>query len=376
MGTIAWKNWRASKERKEQGSPQYEVLLYSDASVRGGPLSLGPYSILNTLENLVKMPDLVDPQTKDILPTNSKAYHGGTAADEIAALLSLCCGVRCRVGGISRDWTTNGNDPYGRPVFWDMQPLRRPGASGQEILPRIHSRKVDLNDIQDLLLTFPDVAASKAIALVRAARMYSNALWWSNEDPNFAWIQFVGAIETAANTRRSGLQGTAALKALEELEPKLWAALEATDGSVKQDVADIMVPNLKAQKKFIGFVADHNQGPPKPRPAQFQQLDWLKLDSHMQVIYGHRSSALHDGTPFPAPMLQKPYGTDEEGWSEMPLGITASSGGSSWAAHQYPMTLQTFEELVRGCLIHWWKGLTQGQSTQTGHTAKPHPTPA
>ncbi|MCW3767952.1 hypothetical protein OCL88_15845 [Paenarthrobacter sp. PAE-2] len=372
MGTIAWKNWRAARGRKQQGAPQYEVLLYSDASVRGGPLVLGPYSILNTLadpspmmpamamrgEHLVKMPDLVDPQTKELLPTNSKAYHGGTAADEMAALLSLSCGVRCRVGGTSRDWTINGNDPYGQPVFWDMHPLRRPGSSGQELLPRITTRKVDLNGIQDLLLTFPEIAESKAIALVRAARMYSNALWWSNEDPNFAWIQFVGAIETAANTRRSGLQGGAAIKALEELEPKLWAALEAADGSTKQDVAEIMVPNLKAQKKFVSFVADYNQGPPETRPAEFQQLDWLKLDSHMQVIYGHRSNALHDGTPFPAPMLQKPYGTYEEGWSERPLGITASSGGSSWDAHEYPMTLQTFEELVRGCLVEWWKRLS------------------
>lgn len=374
MSTIAWRNWRAALERGLATSPEFEVVLYSDASLIGEHLTLGPYDVITTgadispmMPSLVvrgetlipQIPDLVDRETGELMPADSRAYHGGTPVDEIAALLSLSCGVRCRAGGTTRVWKTR-QDPCGSPVFWDMHPVSRPGPPNPEILPLVSSRQAILADVEGLLLKFPKLAAGKAVALIRAARLYSNALWWANEDPNFAWLQLVGAIEVAANTRRSrNLVGSEVLLVLEELAPELWAALTGTSDEIKERVARQMLPTLRAQRKFIDFVSEFEQGPPEPRPQQFGQVEWDEMSSHMKIVYDHRSKALHRGTPFPQPMLGKPYFDDQNGLSELPLGMSAGGAGASWMANEFPLTLQTFEHIVRGCLLTWWQGLPE-----------------
>lgn len=372
MSTIAWKNWRAALERQGATSPEFEVVLYSDASFIGEHLTLGPYDVITTgadispmMPSLVvrgetlvpQMPDLVDRETGELIPADSRAYHGGTPIDEISALLSLSCGVRCRAGGTTRVWNIR-EDPCGSPVYWDIHPFPRPGLPNVEILPLVSSRRAILADVEGLLLKFPKLPASKAVALIRAARLYSNALWWANEDPNFAWLQLVGAIEVVANTRRSrNLVGSEVLLVLEELAPELWTALTGTSDEIKERVARQMLPTLRAQRKFVDFVSEFEQGPPEPRPQQFGQVDWDEMSSHMKIVYDHRSKALHAGTPFPQPMLGTPYFDDQNGLSELPLGMSAGGAGASWMANEFPLTLQTFEHIVRGCLITWWQGL-------------------
>lgn len=371
MGTIAWRNWRAALDAQGPESPDFEAVLYSDATFVGEHLTLGPYKVITTGadaapimpslvvrgETLIEMPDLVDSNTGELLQTNSDAYHGGTSVDEIAALLSLCCGVRCRAGGTARVWNIR-QDPYGSPVYWDMQAIRRPGPPNVEILPLVSSRRPVLAEVEGLLLKFPRIAPNTAVALVRSARLYSNALWWANEDPNFAWLQLVGAIEVAANTRRHrSLRGPEALRALEELAPELWRALSGANEDVKVRVAKHTLHTLQAARKFRDFVDDFQQGPPQPRPQSFAQVDWNAMRSHMRTVYNHRNKALHNGTPFPHPMLVKPYTDGQNGLSELPLGMSASAAGASWAAEEYPLTLQTFEHIVRDCLTSWWQGL-------------------
>lgn len=375
MATIAWKNWRASLERHEPGSPDFETVLYSDASFRGEHLTLGPYKVITTGpdpapmmpslvvrgETLIEFPDLIDQEAGGLAPANSEAYHGGTSIDEIAALLSLSCGVRCRAGGTSRIWNIR-QDPYGSPVYWDMHPVRRPGPPNLEVLPLVSSRQATLADVDSLLQKFPRISADNAVALIRAARLYSNGLWWANEDPNFAWLQFVGAVEVVANTRRlRNPRGPEALAALEEFAPGLWRALTGADDSVKERVARETLHAQAATRKFLSLVEDFVQEPPQPRPNPFAQVDWNDMRSHMRIVYGHRNNALHAGTPFPQPMLQKPYFDAENGLSERPLGMSAGGRGGSWVAHEFPLTLQTFEHIVRDCLKTWWQGLPEGQ---------------
>ncbi len=333
MGPTTWRNWRASLEATGSRSPQSEAVLYSDASFKGEHLTLGPYDVITTgiqndlmtpslvvrgEQSSVDMPTLVDPETHELVPADSAAYHGGTSLDEIAALISLSCGVRCRSGGTTRVWGLRG-DPYGSPVYWDMHPVRRPGPESIEILPLVSARVATLAEVEGLLLKFPKLAAAEAVTLIRAARLYSNALWWSNEDPNFAWLQLVSAIEVAANNWRG--------------------------------------QSLRAGLKFREFVGQFQQGPPEVRPSEYGQADWAEMDSHLRIIYRHRNAALHDGIPFPGPMLWRPNRDHENNLCELPLGMSASSGSSSWMANEYPLTLQTFEYIVRGSLKAWWEAL-------------------
>lgn len=75
----------------------------------------------------------------------------------------------------------------------------------------------------------------------------------------------------------------------------------------------------------------------------------------LDLIYGLRSSALHEGTPFPMPMLEPPPSTDFEAPSEKPFGLASSAGGGTWLAADTPMTLATFEYVARGALLNWYR---------------------
>lgn len=81
------------------------------------------------------------------------------------------------------------------------------------------------------------------------------------------------------------------------------------------------------------------------------------MEEHAKLIYGHRSRALHDGKPFPLPMLDWPRWPDDEAIQEVPLGLNTGGMGGVWDASEAPMLLSTFEHIVRGALLRWWGNL-------------------
>lgn len=246
MGTDAWRNWNASLQNRSGTPTRFEDVLYSDASLTGSPLKMGPYTVFPTLARGLPMPvalvlrgevhtsllpDLVDPQTNELLPTDASNYHGGSLSDEVAALLSLALGVRCRAGGTTRLWY-DGGDSLGMPMEYDRQHLTRPGPADVELLPRT-VREVSLgDDIGKDVLSFPHLERKNAVRLARAARLYANALWWANEDANFAWLQLVGAVEAIAGGRKSADRPP--VQVLAESVPDIWAALDDASDAVKE----------------------------------------------------------------------------------------------------------------------------------------------
>ena len=360
-----------SLQREGTGTPEFEDVLYSDVQFRGEQIILGPYSVITTIPDVTPMmpslvlrgetlidtvPDLVNRDTGDLEPADSSAYHGGTATDEIAALLSLTLGVRCRAGGTTREWKFR-QDPNGSPVYWNMRPLYRPGPPKTELLPRVASRTATLAEAKDLLETFPKLPPTEAIALIRAARLYSNGLWWANEDANFAWLQLVGAVEVIAGTRGTPNPGDLASEALEYLDSEILTALDGANDEVKSRVSEVMFRRSRSTRKFLGLVTEYLPAAPAKRPEEFARVEWSQMDAHMRKIYNLRSRALHDGTPFPHPMLNAPRADEQGRIDERPLGMSAGALGASWMADEYPMTLQTFEHIVRGCILGWWSAL-------------------
>jgi len=45
--------------------------------------------------------------------------------------------------------------------------------------------------------TFAALSPEQAIALGRAARLYQDALWLAESEPNLSWLMLVAAVETA-----------------------------------------------------------------------------------------------------------------------------------------------------------------------------------
>ena len=373
VGTAAWKNWHAF----EAGEPESENVteeFHSDRELLGLRGNYGPYRLSPVLRASQSSQaknvgpallhdfgihaDLI-PQIVvdgDLSPPNSKAYHGGTIGDEIAPLLSLSLGVRLRCAGTSRLSLRHEPGEEQAPLFREVSPLVRPGRPGFEFIPAALSRPAAAAEAIRLE-SYPSLPGDAQIELARAARSYAEALWWSNEDQNQAWLQLVTAVEIGANFRQSGIS-VAPTELVETLWPDLWKALDGTNAAVQAAVCEQVAPQMRATRKFIDFLVDLAPAPPEQRP-QYGALDWAKMKKHARIIYGHRSDALHGGKPFPRPMLESPRREDDGSYQEVPDGLNTGALDAIWDAKEYPMLLSTFEYIARGSLLNWWDEMSE-----------------
>jgi hypothetical protein len=325
-GPEAWLNWQAERAGQPARSTSstsgallvplwQEYALYSDAEL-SGDLEIGPYRVMLTLADVptgvgraamqavVRVREhLGDPLVGEIdwSAEDVEGYYGGDVADELAALLSLALGCRMRSGGVMRQ--AFDNDPLGAP----RERAHRAPALAEPVhapmLPRV-ADPASLEDAQGLLVGYSTLAGRQAIAVVRAAQPYADALWWADADPRISWIKLVSAIETAANAWHS-LTRPDPVEQLRHLEGRLYAELHDTAPDAIPIVAKRLERQLRATAKFLEFTLAFLPDPPGIRP-QGCSLDWSTLRDALQVIYGHRSRDLHDGVPFPAPLCQPP----------------------------------------------------------------------
>jgi len=287
--------------------------------------------------------------------TDAERYHGGILPDEIAALVSLALGIRLKSGGMTRHFE---RDPRGTPVAWDSRPapILLKGTMGTVLPEALGTRS--LMDIEPLAL-LPKCSPRNAIVLVRAARLYQDALWIVESEPALSWLMLVSSVETAA-----GLWNTINDSPLEKLraaKPTLVELLESTGiDDLPTQVAEHITDSLGATKKFRDFILAFLPPPPSKRPYDWACHPWKRqaLREAMNKIYNYRSRALHGGIPFPAPMCEPPY--RDEGWeapAETPLGLAAHRMGGVWVAEDIPLLLHTFEYIVRQVLLKWWATL-------------------
>jgi hypothetical protein len=200
------------------------------------------------------------------------------------------------------------------------------------------------------------LSASAAIALVKAARLYQEALWLVETETPLSWLLMVSAVETAANQWRC--QKEAPAERLKDSKPVLYRYLEVIGTDVLAAVAKEIAEVLGATSKFIGFVLEFLPPPPSARPPVGFRCSWSEtaIRKAMRLIYDHRSRALHDGRPFPLPMCEIPFTLP--GWpapAERPVGLAAAAQGGVWLSKDTPMHFHTFEHIARGVLLNWWR---------------------
>ena len=372
LSQLNWLNWLSVSDTHNASVVEYP--FYSDAHItaefREG---LGPYSFLNTVPvrdgpGIVNAPivlraaiHLPGYRPPDIWETDESLYHGGRWEDELAALTSVALGVRIHAGGISRRFEP-GQDPYGEPCEWQYEPKPIVRVrSNQLILPSV----VGTHSMEELkiLESIPHIDPDRYISLIRACRSYQNALWIAESEPNFAWLMFVSALETAANNFYKNEAKTSPEKRLRESNLGLAKYLEEHGGSEHvRKVAKFIAPTLGARKKFRDFTMRFMPDEPNERPDQkWLQVKWSEtgLKKVLNKIYDYRSRSLHGGIPFPDPMLQFPYPIGKESLPpEVPLGSASYQG--IWMEKDIPINLHCFHYITRGVLLNWWRdALTQ-----------------
>ncbi len=294
------------------------------------------------------------PTPEEMNQTNDARYHGGVLDDEIAAMVSLICGVRLKSGGITRLFDFD-SDQRGKPVHYEMDknPILLKGES-RPIIPNAR-RTAQLKDLWRLT-SYPTLSPKDAITIVKASRLYQDALWIAESEPELAWIMFVSAIETAAD--HWDKSKVTPVEKFEAENPELLRKLIDVGGvTLAEEVANF-VASKGVTKRFIDFILKFLPPEPMNRPAESARHSWEKprLSATLKKIYDYRSKALHEGKSFPSPMCTAPM-IIESSFSEIPLGLAASARGGFWVKKDIPILLNTFEHIARGALLKWWDSL-------------------
>ena len=363
-----YENWR----RMRDGAPAdgaFEFPIVSDAQIVSDLRSgFGPYQLLNPVSATSDAPftsavivrvdyhlahDLAV-ATAPVEKTDSSAFHGGWIKDELAALVSLSLGIRARAGGTTREFSTDG-DPRGTPVEWDRLEDPIPLRGQRLIVPRLRGEH-SLDDLQQLGL-LPDADPDLVVALIRAARLYQDAVWLADVEPNMAWLLLVSAVEAAAaHWRATEDDPVDRLRTSRpDLEPLL---LEAGGQELLSNVAIQIAPYMGATRRFIDFLETFLPDPPTDRPPAWAQFDWKDkraMGKAFGLVYRYRSIALHSGVPFPSPMCAPPTRISAaSSVAEIPTGLSTRWRGAAWKHTDTPLLLSTFEHIARGSLLKWW----------------------
>jgi hypothetical protein len=364
-GPTSYRNWRAHTDGKPLHD-RAEIPIYSDIEFSLPPLEgMGPYRLQHAFPVELSDPALVlfvdsylDPSDSPRMDkTETAGYTGTLLGDEVAALLSLSLGKRFMAGAPTRSLSPVNKDEWiimgdrSRPQFLRSTATRIFGRRGA-ILPRACER-IEVN--AELLTVYPKVSAQGATALVRAARLYRDALWIAESEPEISWLLLVSALEVAAVHQQAELP---AIDILRLSKAKLAKRLDEVDPALAEEVAASLSRELRAMKRFFAFMQRFMPPPPALRPPHgWALLDWdgEPMKKALEQVYKLRSLALHEGIPFPPPMSQQPYSDND--WpapSERVLGLAAGSTGGTWMSEDMPMLLHTFEYIARGALLRWW----------------------
>ena len=378
-GPMAYRNWQAMKRLGGEPSSGSEFLLYGDAPVIGNDWSVGPYDIVNTVawntEGMPYAPPLAltvwvylpyEQWSLSMKETNLAAFTGTNNADEVAVLLSLITARRLQAGGIVRQFKSV-HAPGRARADGSMQMPQVPGRARR--LPRQTQPNRISDDQIGLLASYPDLTGDAAVALVRAARAYRDAIWIGESQPEVAWLLLVSAVECAANAdkRAAEVDPVVRLRASRRDLTKQMRALRFTDEQERM-VAKQTAHLFKTGQKFTDFLMRFgpSEGPmPPPNGGAFPWADEDAKRQALDLVYDHRCNALHEALPIPYPMLLQPH-ADEE----VPLGLATSALNGVWRREDTPMLLHTFEYLVQNALVNWWRSLAFPEaSTAAGESA-------
>lgn len=343
-----------------------ETELFSDAYFTG-EIRLGPYYLINAVAIqhrsgyfrpaiILRSEQYPLEQERDRhWYTDTSTYHGGSVADEIAAMVALCLGARLQAGFTTREFVPNG-DPRGRPIAYGSRPW--PTSTPLEVAP-ILPWAAGQHELSDENLgpinQLHRLSASDAATLVKAARTYQRATWMADSDPEIAWLLLVSAIEAITSKQEWPADP---VEEFRRYHSDLADKLRITGGcEMLENVVRLVHHDQRLARRFRQFIIKFGPQAPANRPSG-TKLTWTpkSIARALQKVYDHRSRALHDGTPFPFPICQPPARVSESAApEEAPFMLAIRAQGGTWYQRELPMYLHIFEYLVRGAILNWWK---------------------
>ena len=311
MGPTGYENWKTSFGG-DRPTETFEFQLYSDANISGHIAGgCGPYAFLNALGfrasgehrhvATVRVQTWAVPMA-GLDKTDSSRYHGGSLTDELSALASMLMGIRLKGGSVTRLFY---DDTAGMPHCDEEAPAAALIRDSERLRIPSARRTRNLNEaLIPRLLAYPQLMRQEAVALVRAARLYQDALWIAEAQPHLAWLLLVSAIEVMATEEQVTANVPEDLLALSMVE--LHAELTAAGGAaLVSRIAPLLERLLRATARFLKFFEVYLPDPPERPSAEKSVLiewTWPNLKKILSKVYDYRSRALHDGTPFPSPM--------------------------------------------------------------------------
>jgi hypothetical protein len=194
---------------------------------------------------------------------------------------------------------------------------------------------------------FPELSPGTGKAIVHAAVLYQDAVWLAESEPEFSWLLFVSAIETAAQHWHAESESPLERFRESKIGPDLENLLkQAGCEELVPQIANILVDYIGVTKKFINFILKFMPRPPEKRPPEYAQhsWEWKDMKESMRVIYNLRSRALHGGVPFPSLMCDYP------GWLDNALEERPYGPILALTTEDAPMFLHLFEYIVRNAL--------------------------
>lgn len=337
-GSPAYENWKAYQHAKEW-DVLFEYDLYSDAdAVPELRTGLGPYQFLRTVREVPTLSDcpaLVLRVERHKLTTHPNVE--GDIKDELAALASLLSGSRILAAhNYSRRFGFN-DDPLGQPIrTHDTLVVPKYSLSAPSIRAAMHPREAFPTY---LLTALPALSREESVVLAQSARLYQQALWYAEINQHYTWLMLVSAVETVA-IHWSQSKATS-VERLRQSRPNLEKILLKSGGEeLVESVANEIADYMGATKKFVDFLSVFMPEAHRANSADSYQ-DWSDAERKkiLSKVYGLRSRSLHSGIPFP------------------------KSG---------PTTLETFEDLVRGAILIWWRTLTGNGEDRIGSRSAQH----
>ncbi len=377
--TLFVENWlNYQKNRKTERA--VECVLYSDSLVVGEIEDLcGPYQFINLISfSSYKglghiLPVIVLRVYYDEISSNEETkktkgnplYHGGTFIDEIVSIASLFLGIRLKASEPTREFLNLDNDKMGRPVAYAYTPPPTLSIQAHSpILPCAYLKNINITQELGKTREVLSLASEQQIAIIKAARLYRDALWIAESDPNTAWLFLISAIETVAQAYKMGELPNKEL--FTQFYPDLCRKLkEKGHEECIPWLAEEFAPITKATHKFISFSCQFLPKEFPNRPAEdFMKIDWSQpfWESTFKTIYDYRSKALHEGIPFPLPMLGPPVPSGSSYSEKGTLGPTVETYSAKWKSADLPINLNLFAQVTREMILNWLHEIIDGKA--------------
>ena len=350
-GPLIYENWKQWDSDPQQESVAIECPLYTDVQIPIAPRKCGPYEVypLHCGSHVKFAPRIVltstimssvaslDEEQRSINRTDASHYHGGYIYDEMAALISLCEGIRINPGLESRIFDEIGG-VRGRPLgFGDLELPHVASFMYRDIIPSLSDAR---GSYFALIESLPGLSAEHAAVLIKASRLYQDAMWIVESQPHLSWVLLVSAVETVASYWHK--ERASKSERLKQFKPKLVERLFKEGGDdLVRFAADQLTASLGATRKFCDFLLKFRPDPLSLRPEnERDRVSWEDdvLEKSFKKIYSWRSQALHSGIHFPSPMCSPPDPSMHEGHSRSVDNILLASGDH--APRGQPLTCQ------------------------------------